>query len=218
MLLMFRQINIVFISLLFIAIFSISCQQAKEIPAQVSEDLPNPVEDFTQKDRYKLGLRWYQQSNFVVAKKMWTPLARSGDCDSQYALGVLYFNGLGVRRNRNTALSWWSRAANQEQPQALYSLGIVYAYKRIPYTSLDCRKGCGEPKNLVEAYKWFGIAQDTGSAREIEYAEKSLKQISAEMTSDQITEAQNLIDNWEPEPSRCKSQGLYIINSRFLYN
>lgn len=197
---------------LLILMLGMSCQQAKDIPAQVGEDIPNPVSDFTQKDRYKLGLRWYQQGQYDIARKMWKPLAENGDCDAEYALGLLYFNGLSVRKNRNTALEWWSRAAEQAQPQALNSLGVVYSYLRVPYTTLDCKKGCGEAKNLQEAYKWFGLAVEYGPPREIKFAQKSLDRISSEMTEAQINGSKAMIDEWEPKPSKCKSRNLFIVN------
>jgi TPR repeat protein len=197
---------------LLILILSISCQQAKEIPSQISEDIPNPVSDFTQKDRYKLGLRWYQQGQYDIARKMWKPLAQNGDCDSQYALGLLYFNGLSVRKNRSTALEWWGRAAEQAQPQALNSLGVVYSHQRVPYTTLDCKKGCGEPKSLITAYKWFGLAKEYGPPREVEFAQKSLDSISSQMTEADVDEAKIMIEEWEPKPSKCKSRGLFIVN------
>lgn len=197
---------------LLILVLGVSCQQAKEIPNQLGEDIPNPVSDFTQKDRYKLGLRWYQQGQYDIAKKMWKPLAENGDCDAEYALGLLYFNGLSVRKNRDTAIEWWSRAAEQAQPQALNSLGVVYSYERVPYTTLDCKKGCGEAKNLQEAYKWFGLAVEYGPSREIKFAQKSLDRISSQMTETQINEAKIKIDGWEPKPSKCKSRNLFIVN------
>ncbi|MEK6223346.1 MAG: sel1 repeat family protein [Thermodesulfobacteriales bacterium] len=197
---------------LLILILSISCQQAKEIPSQISEDIPNPVSDFTQKDRYKLGLRWYQQGQYDIAKKMWKPMAENGDCDAEYALGLLYFNGLSVRKNYNTALKWWSRAAEQAQPQALNSVGIVYAHLRVSYTTLDCKKGCGEAKNLITAYKWFGLAIEYGPPREVKLAQKSLDSISSDMTDTEVDEARIMIEEWEPKPSKCKSRGLFIVN------
>jgi len=204
--------HIVFMLAFLVLIFSLSCQQAKEIPEQIPKELPNPVSDFTENDRYKLGLRWYQQGQYDIARKMWNPMAENGDCDAQYAMGLLYFSGLGVRKSYSNALEWWGRAADQGQPQALSSLGIVYAHLRVPYTTLDCKKGCGEAKNLVKAYKWFGVENEIGPPREIKFAQKSLDRISSEMTEAEINEAQIMIEQWEPRPSKCKSRGLYIVN------
>ncbi len=195
-----------------VLILCLSCQQAKEIPGQVGEDIPNPVSDFTENDRYKLGLRWYQQGQYDIARKMWKPMAQNGDCDAQYALGLLYFNGLSVRKNYSTALKWWGRAAQQAQPQGLNSLGVVYAHQRVPYTTLDCKKGCGEARNLIQAYKWFGLALEYGPPREVKFAQKSLDRISLEMSDAEVLESQVLIKNWKPKPSKCKSRGLFIVN------
>ena len=204
--------NIFLILISLVLILILSCQQAKEIPGQLSEDIPNPVSDFTQKDRYKLGLRWYQQGQYDIARKMWMPMAENGDCDAEYALGLLYFNGLSVRKNYSTAFKWWEGAAEQAQPQALNSLGVVYSHQRVPYTTLDCKKGCGEPKNLVKAYKWFGLAKEFGPPREVKLAQKSLDRVSSEMTDAEINKAEVMIEQWEPRPSRCKSRGLFIVN------
>ena len=212
MLTSFKQSRYIFVWLIIFIILTIACQQAKEIPAQVSEDIPNPVSDFTQKDRYKLGLRWYQQGQFEIAGKMWKPLAQDGDCDAQYALGLLYFNGLSVRKNREKAIEWWERAADQTQPQALNSLGVVYAHQRVPYTTLDCRKGCGKDRNLVKAYKWFGLAEEYGPPREVEFAQDSINRISIQMTEDEIMKAKSQIEGWAPKPSECKSRELFIVN------
>lgn len=212
MLTSFKQNSFIFIWLIICIMLAISCQQAKEIPVQVSEDIPNPVSDFTQKDRYKLGLRWYQQGQYQIARKMWKPLARDGDCDAQYAMGLLYFNGLSVRKNRETAILWWERAADQAQPQALNSLGVVYSNQRVPYTTLDCRKGCGKAKNLVKAYKWFGLAEEYGPHREAEFAQEAIKRISSQMNDDEIMKAKSQIEGWAPKPSECKSRELFIVN------
>ncbi|MCZ6865438.1 MAG: tetratricopeptide repeat protein [Candidatus Dadabacteria bacterium] len=208
----FDRNHIILLLASLVLIFSFSCQQAKEIPKQIPKELPNPVSDFTENDRYKLGLRWYQQGQYDIARKMWKPMAQNGDCDAQYALGLLYFNGLSVRKSYKNALTWWSRAAEQAQPQSLNTLGIVYAHLRVPYTSLDCKKGCGETKNLVKAYKWFGLAKEYGPPREIKAAQKSLDRISKEMSDAEIKEAQIMIDEWEPKPAKCKSRGLFIVN------
>lgn len=44
--------------------------------------------------------------------------ARSGDPDAQYALGYMYYYGIGTVRNPNVAEKWIGRAAQQGQPLA----------------------------------------------------------------------------------------------------
>ena len=186
------------------------CAEVREIPGQVQQDLPNPVSDFTEKDKFIQGLNWYRQANFDIAKKFWKPLAESGDCDAEYAMGLLYYSGAGVRRSYDNALAQWTRAAEQGQAQAQVALGAAYSRLYIPYISINCKRGCGLDKNLVEAYKWFGIAIEDGTPREVRASEKSISRISLDMTPEQINEAQSEIEAFKPKPSRCKSRDLLI--------
>ncbi|MEJ0042132.1 MAG: hypothetical protein WDM81_07905 [Rhizomicrobium sp.] len=45
---------------------------------------------------------------------------------SQNTLGVMYAKGLGVVTNYARAEYWFSRAADQRFPAALYHLGVLY--------------------------------------------------------------------------------------------
>ena len=47
-------------------------------------------------------------------------LAEQGDVASQFRLGELYYNGVGVRKNKTKALRWWTNAAEQGHPHAQY--------------------------------------------------------------------------------------------------
>lgn len=187
------------------------CAQVEQIPERLPKDLPNPVSDFTEKDKFKIGLRWYQQGSFDIAKKFWKPLAQEGDCDAQYTMGLLYYSGAGVRRNHEKAVALWTEAARQGQGQAQIALGAAYSHTGISYVSINCKKGCGVEKNLTEGYMWFGLASKLGSPRVVSIAEKSIERISTKMSSGQIEEAQSEIDIWEPVPSQCKSRGIFIL-------
>ena len=189
----------------------LGCQQLKEIPDEIPSQLPNPVKDFTEKDNYIVGLNWYKQWNYQIAAKFWKPLAEEGDCDAQYALGLLYFDGLGVGQSYEKAARFWNESADQGQAQAQIGLGVVYSRISLPYTSLDCKRGCGRDKDLLKAYRWFGIASEIGSPREAQIAQSSLKKIVTEMTPEQIKEGDTLIDNWKPDPTRCDTRGILIV-------
>ncbi|MBT8506578.1 hypothetical protein B1F79_03355 [Coxiella-like endosymbiont of Rhipicephalus sanguineus] len=51
--------------------------------------------------------------------------AERGDPDVQYALGYMYFYGIGTVRNTDAALLWIRRAAAQEQPLAIRATQIL---------------------------------------------------------------------------------------------
>jgi septal ring-binding cell division protein DamX len=64
----------------------------------------------------------FNQKNYTVAAKLLKPLAQQGRGDAQYALGYLYFNGLGVPVNKSLAAQWFNSAAangNENAKQAL---------------------------------------------------------------------------------------------------
>ena len=171
------------------------CQQVGQIQEDIPEQLPNPVRDFTQKDRYMIGLSWYKQQNYEIAAKFWKPMAQEGDCDAE------------------DAFTLWKRSANRGQAQAQISLGIMYAHGPVPYTVIDCRNGCGVEKDLVEAYKWLSIALETGAPSEKEMAADYLARISHLMTPEQRSEGESLAKAWKPDPAQCDPRGVFLVGS-----
>lgn len=53
--------------------------------------------------------------------------AQSGDPDAEYALGYLYYYGIGTTQNKKTGLMWIERAAAQGQPIARNALKSLSA-------------------------------------------------------------------------------------------
>ena len=53
------------------------------------------------------------------------PLAQAGLANAQYALGYLYFYGLGVVENHDLAREWFRAAAKQGQTQAQQALRLL---------------------------------------------------------------------------------------------
>jgi hypothetical protein len=100
-----------------------------------------------------------------------------------------------------TGLDFWEKA----------SLGFIYSRLSLPYTSLDCKRGCGQEKNPLTAYRWFGIASEIGSPHEMKVAQDSLKKIVPEMTPEEIKKGDALIDAWKPAPARCDTRGYFIV-------
>jgi len=187
-------------SILIVLLLVASCRDLKSIQNQ----LPNPVNEFTEKDGYIIGLRWYEYGNYDIALKYWKPLAEDGDCDAGYGLGLLYFRGAGVRKSYKEASNVWFKSANQGQGQSQLALGIMYSHESIPYSPINCRRGCGVGKDLVKAYKWFGLASKMGSSAEQNRADELLEKIRVKMTPKQISTADDLIKEWEANPSLCK--------------
>jgi len=66
-------------------------------------------------------------------------LAEQGNSDAQANLGVMYYNGDGVKQDYKEAVKWSRKAAEQGDANAQGNLGAMY------------HKGQGVPKDIVIA-------------------------------------------------------------------
>jgi TPR repeat protein len=121
----------------------------------------------------------YKKGDYEAAFEAWLSLAKSGDAQSQTAVGSLYYLGLGVRHDHAEARRLYLLAAEQGFASALFNLGIFYSNP-------------DDEQNVVEAYKWFILAAEKGMQegnwRQARLAEK--------MTAAQIAEAESLAKAW----------------------
>lgn len=161
-------------------------------------------------DTYIRGLRFFDRGQPDQAKKDWEPLARAGDCDAQFRLGLLYFLGAGVPQSYDTAREWWFKAANLGQAFAQSLLGVMYAHdvKNVStircVVTVDCRGGCGVEKNMVEAYKWASLSEKFAVYDDHRKAMKELAaRYAQQLSADESAEAERAVREWKPSPSQC---------------
>jgi uncharacterized protein len=81
------------------------------------------------------------------------------------------------------ALKWLRAAADQGHPLAQTKLGIMY------------EDGHGVPQDRVRAHMWLSLAAAQGS----ELAGAFVTELTKQMTSAQIAEAQRLAREWKPK-------------------
>ena len=74
---------------------------------------------------FQKGLDAAKKGDFATALKEWTPLAKQGDADAQYNLGVMYDNGRGVLRDYFRAHMWLNIAASSGDTDAVTNRDIV---------------------------------------------------------------------------------------------
>ena len=77
-------------------------------------------------------------------------VAKQGNAQAQFNLGLMYANGQGVRQDNAQAVQWYRKAAEQGYANAQYNLGVMYA------------KGEGVRQNYKIANEWFGKACNNG--------------------------------------------------------
>ena len=76
--------------------------------------------------------------------------AEQGYAKAQFNLGLIYYNGQGVRQDYTQAVQWYRKAAEQGDAKAQYNLGVMYD------------NGQGVRQNYKIAKEWFGKACDNG--------------------------------------------------------
>lgn len=64
----------------------------------------------------------YLAGDYERALPLLTSEAERGTPRAQYALGYMYYNGLGVETDRSRAVAWIRRAANNGDPLAVEAL------------------------------------------------------------------------------------------------
>jgi len=124
--------------------------------------------------------RVYEEGDYEKAAKLYGPLAKDGNAEAQYTLGMMYRAGRGVPHDYNEARKWYRLAAEQGHPIAQFYLGWIYA------------KGKGVPKDDIQAYMWLNIAiANAGSEARKEFI-VDRDSMAKSMTADQIAQAQKL--------------------------
>lgn len=101
---------------------------------------------------YAEGYAAYKRQNFTAALREFRPLASKGHDQSQFVIGLMYFNGEGVTKNDAEAMKWFHLAANQGNATFQFHLGYVYA------------NGQGVVQDYKEAVKWYRLAANQGDA------------------------------------------------------
>ena len=99
---------------------------------------------------FQTGIEAFERGDYAAALREWRPLAEQGDAKAQYALGLMYDEGMGVPEDDAEAAEWFRKAAEQGLAEAQYTLGFMYA------------NGKGVPKDSVEAVRWYRMAAAQG--------------------------------------------------------
>lgn len=102
------------------------------------------------------GVVAIEQGDFPPIVRKLLPLAKHGDSESQYELGMIYHEGRGVAQDLSTAAWWWRKAAEQGHAKAQYNLGVMHY------------EGNGLRRNVAKGAMWWRKAAATGH-REAQY-------------------------------------------------
>ena len=104
-------------------------------------------------DRFNEAVAAYSNGNYSLAIQIWTELANQGDTLSQFNLGILYEQGLGVEQDLLRAVGFYTLAASADYAEAQVNLAnILYSWTN------------DSPENIEHAVYWWKQAAQSGNA------------------------------------------------------
>ena len=161
------------------------------------------------------------ERDLTEAAKWYRLAAERGHGPAQYRLGNFYEKGHGMARDIDQAMVWYRLAAKQGNALAMHNLAVVSAMgtnsakadlsiaagwfeKAAELGIKDSQvnlgilytKGLGVEKDLVTAYKWFGVASQAGDSD----ASSKRDTVSGLMTKDQLQHGRAEIELWKKTP------------------
>lgn len=102
------------------------------------------------KNEYGKGIKAYQKSQYEEALSYLGPLAKDGDPYAQFAIAVMYDDGVGRPQNFDLALDWYLKSAKGGLVDAQYMAGRFYG------------RGRGMKQDPEKALFWFNLAAAGG--------------------------------------------------------
>lgn len=86
----------------------------------------------------------------VSFQQLKTMAEYQGDANAQFTLGMMYYNGQGIKKDFKTAAEMFRLAAGQRHREAQYYQGVMFEY------------GLGVTKNENTAAEWYSLAAGQG--------------------------------------------------------
>jgi TPR repeat protein len=166
----------------------------------------------------------FEREDYAAAAALYAPLAKAGNAEAQYRMGMMARFGWGVDKDPAAAARWFERAAAQGHAAAAAELGTMYRLGRgvpedpkaaarwltaaatagvgIAQLSLGrlYRDGVGVERDLVEAYAWFSAAGDNSVMDGYAYR----GEIAREMTPAQLAEGRRRAAERTRQPQEKK--------------
>ncbi|UCE89153.1 MAG: sel1 repeat family protein, partial [Pseudomonadota bacterium] len=128
-------------------------------------------------EQFYKGVKAHNKQEYTLARRLWSPLARVGDAEAQFFLGLIYDNGHEVARDAAVAASWYRRAARAGHQQAQHNLAVAYAEgdgvapnprRAIALWRQAARQGSVDAQynlGVVYALGKYGVGQDLRKAQ-----------------------------------------------------
>lgn len=100
------------------------------------------------------GKATFNLGNFKQAFAQLMPLAVKGSCEAQYAIGYMYYYGLGVEPHKESAVFWIKQSADQMYRPAVKAMKMLEKhFKPCPAPVFKSEKQTHAESNLAEYKK-----------------------------------------------------------------
>ena len=102
----------------------------------------------TPEELVEQGKKHLDNENYTEAMACFKKAADKGNAEAEYNIADLYWGGLGVEEDHETAAEWLKKAAENDYPEAQNALAALYY------------NGMGVPQDFEKAAKWAKKAAD----------------------------------------------------------
>lgn len=94
----------------------------------------------------------FHNNEYHLVRRLWLDLAKQGDIDAAYKMGMVYDTAMGVPRDAQLAVKWYQHAAQAGHLHAQHNLAVAYA------------NGDGVDLDIHQAIDWWQKAANGGNA------------------------------------------------------
>jgi TPR repeat protein len=127
---------------------------------------------------YENGLEYYKKGQYKEARQSFEIAVENLDNKAMLALGIMYHNGDGVKKDLNIAISWYEKAAKLGNMYAYEKLGNIYAMKQDYKKAAGFFKKAANDGNAICAYNlgYFytgGLGVKRDLAKSLKWYEKA---------------------------------------------
>ena len=181
---------------------------------------------------YKRAVEAHKKNNepaalkgYAVALKHFAPLAKQGNAEAEYYLGVMYFMGQGVQKDPDQALKLFKASGDQGNADAQFYVGSHYLLPHkditqgLMWTRLSAEQGNQDaqlllgqaylqnlkelPADPVQADMWLRLA----AVNNLPFYKTQLMAAERRMNAAQIEKAKVLAAAWKPQHGLRPDQG-----------
>ena len=82
----------------------------------------------------KRGQAAYEMQDYHTAFKLLLASAQNNNLTAEYAVGYMYYYGIGTNRDPYLAVMWFQKAAHHHQPDAMRALYLINHSGPSPFT------------------------------------------------------------------------------------